>query len=55
MLLQACSTLVTEVDGITEEESSVPNTEIYLAEISFPDNKFTLSKAKNITQKPGLR
>ena len=53
MLLQACSTFVTEVDGATEEESSVPNTEIYLAEISFPDNKFTLSKAINITQNPG--
>ena len=53
VLLQACTMLETELDEASEEESSIPNTEIYLSKISFPDNKFTLGQAKNITQNPG--
>ena len=49
-LLQACTT-VKHVES--EVEKTISNTEIYLAEISFPDNKFTIGKAINITQNPG--
>ena len=49
-LLAACTTLET---ADKEDAESIPNTEIYLAEISFPANKFTISAAKNITQNMG--
>ncbi len=49
-LLAACTTLET---ADKEDAESIPNTEIYLAEISFPTNKFTISAAKNITQNTG--
>ncbi len=49
-LLQACTT-VNSVE--IEAETVIPNTEIYLAEITFPDNKFTIGNVKNITQNPG--
>lgn len=38
---------------LKEASDAVPNTEIYLAKISFPDNKFTIGKALNITHNPG--
>ncbi len=49
-LLQACAT---ELPIESEVNNTIPNTEIYLAEISFPENKLTIGKAINITQNPG--
>lgn len=49
-LLQSCTTVAIDDNQV---DDSIPNTEIYLAAISFPENKFTISKAKNITQNTG--
>ena len=49
-LLQSCAAVAIDDDQVAD---GIPNTEIYLAGISFPDNKFTLGTAKNITQNTG--
>jgi len=54
-LMFACANM-DNVDSPVETNEpvvAIPNTEIYVAELSFPENKFTIGKAVNVTRNSG--